>query len=109
MAMSSADFEASWRRERDDRGFWTLWFDQPGRSDNLLDRRAIDELESHLAEAEADPLIPGLVLRSGKPGGFCAGADLKMILACQTTAEVEDLLLRGWAVLDHLAALPFPT
>jgi 3-hydroxyacyl-CoA dehydrogenase/enoyl-CoA hydratase/3-hydroxybutyryl-CoA epimerase len=86
-----------------------LWFDQPGRSHNLLDRPALDELESHLGEAAADSAIRGLVLRSGKPGGFCAGIDLQTIRACRAAAEVEEFLLRGWAVLDRLSALAVPT
>ena len=48
--MSSPASGASWRVESDDRGVRTLWFDQPGRSYNVLDRPAIDELESHLDE-----------------------------------------------------------
>jgi enoyl-CoA hydratase/carnithine racemase len=109
MAMSSSATQNSWRRERDDRGVWTLWFDQPGRSYNVLDRSAIDELDAHLADAEEDPSIVGCIIRGGKPGGFCAGADLKNVLACQTTAEVEQLLRRGLSVLDRLSSLPIPT
>ncbi len=107
--MSSPTPQTSWRRECDDRGVWTLWFDQPGRSYNVLDRPAIDELESHVADAEADPSIAGLLLRGGKPGGFCAGADLKTVLACRTTTEVEQLLRRGLTVLDRLTSVRFPT
>ncbi len=107
--MSSPASRVSWRRERDDRGVWTLWFDQAGRSYNVLDRPAIDELESHLADAEADPAIAGLILRGGRPGGFCAGADLKTVLACRTMTEVEQLLRRGLTVLDRLSSVPVPT
>jgi 3-hydroxyacyl-CoA dehydrogenase/enoyl-CoA hydratase/3-hydroxybutyryl-CoA epimerase len=107
MAMSSPAGGTSWRRERDDRGIWTLWFDQPRRSLNVLDRPAFQELESHLDEIEADPAIQGCVIRSGRPGGFCAGADLRTILACRSSAEIEELLGQGLAVLDHLEALPF--
>ena len=107
--MSSSTSPNSWRRERDDRGVWTLWFDQPGRAYNVLDHAAIDELDSHLADAEDDPSIAVCIIRGGKPGGFCAGADLKSVLACRTSDEVEALLRRGLAVLDHLATVPFPT
>jgi 3-hydroxyacyl-CoA dehydrogenase/enoyl-CoA hydratase/3-hydroxybutyryl-CoA epimerase len=109
MAMSSPTSQVSWRRERDDRRVWTLWFDQPGRSYNVLDRPAIDELESHLADAEADPAIAGLILRGGKPSGLCAGVDLKSVLACRTTTEVEQLLRRGSTVLDRLSSIRVPT
>ena len=106
--MSSPASQISWRRECDDHGVWTLWFDQPGRSYNVLDRPAIDELESQLADAEADPSIAGLILRGGKPGGFCAGADLKTVLACRTRGEVEQLLRRGLTVLDRLSSVRVP-
>jgi enoyl-CoA hydratase/carnithine racemase len=109
MAMSSSTSHSSWRRERDDRGVWTLWFDQPGRAYNVLDRDAIDELDAHLADAEDDPTIAGCIIRGGKSGGFCAGADLKTVLAGRTAAEVERLLRRGLAVLDRLASVRFAT
>jgi 3-hydroxyacyl-CoA dehydrogenase/enoyl-CoA hydratase/3-hydroxybutyryl-CoA epimerase len=109
MAMSSPTSGSAWRRERDRRGAWTLWFDQPGRSLNVLDRPAVDELGSHLAEVRTDPSIPALLIRSAKPGGFCAGADLRTVLACRTASEVQDLLARGLDVLDQLAQLTVPT
>jgi enoyl-CoA hydratase/carnithine racemase len=107
--MSSAASESSWRWERGPGAVWTLWFDQPGQSHNLLDPCTLDELEARLVEAEGDSSITGLVIRSAKPGGFCAGADLKTILACSTDAEVEAFVVRGLAVLDHLSGLKLPT
>src|SRR4051812_5364180 len=109
IAMSSPDTRASWRRECDDRGVRTLWFDQPGRSCNLLDRPAIDELESHLADLEADADVAGCILRSGKPNGFCAGIDLHSVMQCSNSAEVEHLVRRGLTVIDRLASLSIPT
>ncbi len=107
--MSSPDARASWRRECDDRGVRTLWFDQPGRSCNLLDRPAIDELESHLADLEADPTAPGCIIRSAKPSGFCAGIDLHSVVQCAGAAEVEHLVRRGLTVINRLASLTIPT
>jgi enoyl-CoA hydratase/carnithine racemase len=109
IAMSSPNSQASWRRECDDRGVRTLWFDQPGRSFNLLDRPAIDELESHLADLEANPAVPGCIIRSGKPGGFCAGIDLHSVTACENEGEVEHLIRRGLTVINRLASLAIPT
>ncbi len=107
--MSSPAAQASWRRECDERGIRTLWFDQPGRSFNLLDRPAIDELESHLADLEADASVPGCIIRSGKPGGFCAGLDLKSVTRCENEGEVEHLIRRGLTVINRLASLAVPT
>jgi 3-hydroxyacyl-CoA dehydrogenase/enoyl-CoA hydratase/3-hydroxybutyryl-CoA epimerase len=108
-AMSSPDSQTSWRRESDDRGIRTLWFDQPARSFNLLDRPAIDELESHLADLEANPAVPGCIIRSGKPGGFCAGLDLHLVAGCDNQGEVEHLIRRGLTVINRLASLTIPT
>jgi 3-hydroxyacyl-CoA dehydrogenase/enoyl-CoA hydratase/3-hydroxybutyryl-CoA epimerase len=109
IAMSSANGHASWRRETDGRGIRTLWFDQPGRPFNLMDRPAIDELESHLADLEASPAIPGCIIRSGKPGGFCAGIDLHSVTRCENEGEVEHLIRRGLTVINRLASLAIPT
>ncbi len=107
--MTSQKSITSWRRESDARGVNTLWFDQPGRSFNLLDRPAIDELDSYLEEIEAEPAARGCIIRSAKPGGFCAGVDLNSLVHCETAAEVEHLLRRGLAVINRLAALSIPT
>ena len=107
--MSSPVSGASWRIESDDRGVRTFWFDQPGRSFNLLDRPAIDELESHLADLEANTSIRGCVVRSGKPGGFCAGVDLHSVMRCENAGQVEHLVRRGLTVIDRLASLKIPT
>ena len=72
--MSSSTSPNSWRRDRDDRGVWTLWFDQPGRSYNVLDRAALDELDSHLAEAGSRPRrSPVASSAVGSPGASARG------------------------------------
>jgi enoyl-CoA hydratase/carnithine racemase len=107
--MSSPASRASWHVECDDRGVCTLWFDQPDRPFNLLDRPAIDELDSHLADLEANPAIRGCIIRSGKPGGFCAGVDLHSVARCESAEEVEQLVRRGLNVINRLASIKFPT
>ena len=82
--MSSADSHASWRRETDERGVRTLWFDQPGRAFNLLDRPAIDELESHLADLEAKPGDPGLHHPQRQARRLLRGIDLHAVPRART-------------------------
>jgi len=107
--MSSATSGSIWRWERGGDGVWTLWFDQPGRSQNVLDPAALDELEIRLAEAEGEHALQSLVIRSAKAKGFCAGADLGTILACRRAADVEAFIRRGLAVFDRLSGLAVPT
>jgi enoyl-CoA hydratase/carnithine racemase len=107
--MSHAITEAIWRWKEGPDGIRTLWFDQPGRSQNVLDDSVLDELESRLVELDNDGSARGLVIRSAKPAGFCAGADLKKVLSFHTSSEAEAFVRHGLAVFDHLSALAVPT
>jgi enoyl-CoA hydratase/carnithine racemase len=108
-AMSHATTEAIWRWQEAPDGIRTLWFDQPGRSQNVINDFALDELEARLNELENDSSARGLVIRSAKPAGFCAGIDLKGISAFQTPADAEAFVRHGLAVFDHLSDLAVPT
>jgi enoyl-CoA hydratase/carnithine racemase len=107
--MSHAITEAIWRSEDGSDGIRTLWFDQPGRSQNVLDEAVFDELEARLVEVEGQGSIRGLVIRSAKPAGFCAGADLKKVAALSTPSDAEAFVRRGLAVFDRLSGLSVPT
>jgi len=51
-------------------------FDVPGRSMNTLTGKAIADIIAITNEVATNEAIKGLVISSGKPTGFCAGADL---------------------------------
>ncbi|MEM6412294.1 MAG: 3-hydroxyacyl-CoA dehydrogenase NAD-binding domain-containing protein [Pseudomonadota bacterium] len=51
-------------------------FDVPGRSMNTLTGKAIADIIAISKEVAENDAIKGLVISSGKPSGFCAGADL---------------------------------
>ena len=51
-------------------------FDVPGRSMNTLTGKAIADIVAITNEVATNDAIKGLVISSGKPSGFCAGADL---------------------------------
>lgn len=107
--MASLITVTNWRLDRSPDGAATLWFDQPGRSDNALNGAALGELDAVLTEVESDPEIRALAIRSAKPAGFCAGVDLETILVLHTPEDAETLVLPGSAVLDHLAGLSTPS
>ena len=107
--MSDVETRTPWRRDDGPGGLCTLWFDSPGRTHNVLGGLAFEELDQHLAAIESDPAVRGVLVRSGKPAGFCAGADLKTILGCSSAAQLKDFFARGMAVLDRLARLKVPT
>ena len=107
--MSDGQSQTTWRSETSSGDVTTLWFDCPGRSQNVLDAVAFDELDQRLAEIEGDSSTRGVLIRSAKPAGFCAGADLKTIQGCTSAGELAAYLRRGLAVLDRLARLEIPT
>jgi len=109
MSEMSSPQGTRWRCDHGEGDVWTLWFDSSDRSHNVLDRVAFDELDRQLDEVEADARIQGLLLRSAKEKGFCAGADLKTIRECSSAGELSEYLRRGLEVIDRLAALKVPT
>ncbi|MFL6200219.1 MAG: 3-hydroxyacyl-CoA dehydrogenase NAD-binding domain-containing protein, partial [Thermoanaerobaculia bacterium] len=50
-----------------------------------------------------------LVILSGKPDGFVAGADIEELQTLKEPEQVIEMLQRGHALMNRLAALPFPT
>ena len=97
----------AWTLTRDERDFATLSLDVPGQAQNTLGRSVLSEFLSMLDELEKHP-PKALFLRSGKPGGFMAGADIDEI--SQTKADdLRQLIRDGHSALDRLEALPSPT
>ena len=54
-----------------------LTFDDPRKGANVLSSSVLAELGLHLDDLEKRDGLRGLILRSGKPGSFSAGADLQ--------------------------------
>ena len=97
-----------WRMRTDDDGIAWLLFDKKDASTNTLDDETLTELDAVLDKLERDR-PRGLVIRSAKPGGFVAGADIAQFTRITDTAQIEALLTRGHGVLDRLDRLPLPT
>src|SRR5258708_7752007 len=79
------------RIEQPGNGVLHLVFDMPGRSMNVFSNAAIEEL-GRFADWLPKSDVTGVVIRSGKPSAFCAGADLaeletayEMIMAAPST------------------------
>ncbi|MFM7148243.1 MAG: 3-hydroxyacyl-CoA dehydrogenase NAD-binding domain-containing protein [Gemmataceae bacterium] len=93
---------------RDGLGIATL--DQPGSRVNTLGQAILGELETLLAELRRRSDLKGLVFRSGKPGVFIAGADLKELGGAHPDPEnTRRLVQRGLDIIAGLEALPYPT
>lgn len=91
-------------------GVALVTFDLPGSRANTLGQAVQTELEGILAELSRRPDLSGLVLRSGKPGMFIAGADLKELGSPRVEPEItKRLLKRGLDLFAGFENLPYPT
>ncbi len=96
-----------WRIEViDERAIATL--DVAGASANILSHQVLQELDQFLTEVEQMPLT-GLMIRSGKPSGFIAGADVREFEGLSDADRAVALVRFGQRVFDRLEGLPFPT
>ena len=77
-------------------------------SANVLSGDMVRELSARLTEVAA--LEPkGMIVQSGKPSGFIAGADIKEFVTIRTPAEGYALVRAGQSVMQQLEDLPCPT
>lgn len=96
------------RLTRDADGIAWLLFDREGASANTLNAEVMEEFDAVLAALESERPA-GLVIRSAKPSGFIAGADVNEFRGASDASVVETAIGRAHAVIDHLEALRVPT
>jgi 3-hydroxyacyl-CoA dehydrogenase / enoyl-CoA hydratase / 3-hydroxybutyryl-CoA epimerase len=92
----------------EDDGLGVLTFDLPGEKVNKLSRVVIDELADLLVRLSRESRIRGLMIRSGKPDIFIAGADVREFLTVPLE-EVREGATRVQSLFEQLANLPYPT
>lgn len=90
---------------RDADGFAVLSFLVPEHGHNVLTERALHDLATALDDLSAEP-PRGMIIRSGRPGSFFAGADLARLetLASLPAAEIERLCAAGRDLFARLSA-----
>ena len=99
----------AFRIEREDMGLVRLVFDHPDRRVNVIDEQALAGLETALDELAALEGVAGVLLVSGKPGSFIAGADVDAIAAITERERALAMIRRAHAAFTRLAELPAPT
>lgn len=93
---------------RDADGVAWLLFDRAETSANTLSSEVMEEFDAVLAEIETERPA-GLVIRSAKPSGFIAGADVNEFRGASDPEMVETRIRAAHAVIDHLEVLRLPT
>ena len=102
------DTITDWKSERDDQDILWLTLDKQGTDTNVLSVSVLEQLSSLLDEAD-ERLPRAVVFRSGKPGGFIAGADVNEFLDVTTTQEALIMIKRGQSLFSRIEALRCPT
>ena len=94
-------------RRRDD-GVFVVSLDVPGEKLNVLSLGLLDEFEAVFKTIDADVTARGVVIVSGKPEGFIAGADIKQFVAVTTAQEAIALAGKGHDLLNRIEGSKIP-
>lgn len=84
-----------------------LTFDSPGQKVNTFSAAALQEFSDTVAELAKRTDLRGLLITSGKPGQFIAGADLTEVSA--DPSSTAESIKRGHRIFSEFSRLPFPT
>ncbi|HEV3083753.1 MAG TPA: 3-hydroxyacyl-CoA dehydrogenase NAD-binding domain-containing protein [Gemmataceae bacterium] len=86
-----------------------ITFDQPNSRANTLGQAVLAEFEKLLGQLAQRQDLQGLILKSGKPGMFIAGADLRELGSRPDPAVAKAITQRGLKIIAGFEALPYPT
>jgi 3-hydroxyacyl-CoA dehydrogenase/enoyl-CoA hydratase/3-hydroxybutyryl-CoA epimerase len=89
-------------------GLAVLTFDLPGEKVNKFSRGVLAELSDVVSRLAGERKIRSLLLTSGKPDVFIAGADVKEFLNARS-GEIESSVREVQAIFQGFAELPYPT
>ena len=89
-------------------GIALLTLDVPGEPVNVLGSSVIGELEATLTRIEADADLRAVVLLSGKPDTFIAGADIEEFKRIETAEQGTALARSGQEMIDRLERFAKP-
>ncbi|SFU52930.1 fatty acid oxidation complex subunit alpha FadJ [Xenorhabdus koppenhoeferi] len=85
-----------------------ITIDVPGEKVNTLKAEFVEQFQTTFEKAQQVSGLKGLVIISGKPDTFIAGADISMIAGCQTQEEATELAEKGQKLFATIANYPLP-
>lgn len=84
-------------------------FDHPEREWNVLDERALEDLEGVLDRLEGEEeRVRGVLFTTGKENGFCVGADVSRMATCWDEQWASAMARRGQRLFARIERLPVP-
>jgi 3-hydroxyacyl-CoA dehydrogenase / enoyl-CoA hydratase / 3-hydroxybutyryl-CoA epimerase len=89
-------------------GVLVITLDVPDEKVNTLGRERISEFERLLEDVERDVAVKAVVIRSGKPDSFIAGADIHDFTRIRSAEEGEALSHSAHAILARVEACRVP-
>jgi 3-hydroxyacyl-CoA dehydrogenase/enoyl-CoA hydratase/3-hydroxybutyryl-CoA epimerase/3-hydroxyacyl-CoA dehydrogenase/enoyl-CoA hydratase/3-hydroxybutyryl-CoA epimerase/enoyl-CoA isomerase len=108
--MSPTSAQPALKLEVLDGAIGQVTFDLPGSRANTLGSSVLAELEGLVKQLGGRQDLRGLIFRSGKPGMFIAGADLRELGSAQANPEANRVMVRrGLDVISGFESLPYPT
>ncbi len=102
--MSQATFTLAIRED----GVGVITMDVAGETMNVLKAAFAEEISDLLAQIRSDKSLKGLVIISGKPDSFIAGADITMLDACKSASEATAIASMGQQMFNQLEQLNIP-
>lgn len=100
----------AWTLDINDKGIAYLTIDVPNEKVNILSQDVLQQLNQILDNLKKHSGVKALVIKSGKPDTFLAGANLhEFESAFDNPSFIEKALNTGHEVFNKLASLPFPT
>ena len=89
-------------------GVAIVTFDTPNETVNKISKAVGWEFEDLLGRLAADEPVKAIVLRSGKPDTFIAGADIEEFVALRSVEEAQRLSRDGQLLMQKVADSPKP-
>jgi len=100
--------ESAFSLEVLDNGIGIVRIDVPNESMNVLKAEFAEQIESVFAEVKSNGKVNGLVIASGKDNSFVAGADVKVLDACESETQVKEIAQTGQNLFDQIEGLKIP-
>lgn len=87
------------------KGVAVVKMDVIGAKQNTLSEEFNKDVAAMIGQVEQDDSIKAVVVMSGKPGSWIAGADVKMIEGFTTVEEAADKSAEGQEIMDRIAGM----